>query len=130
MPRPLAAAIVALVSDAVALVVTAMLLDRMSLSIWALLFAVLLFTGLDAIFEPFIRNATARSAPAIEGLSALFSTFVSLLITAALSAGLRISGVTTWLLATLMVWLIGLAARRLLPLVIFTEVLRRREPSE
>jgi hypothetical protein len=40
-----------------------------------------------------------------------------------LTDGLRISGLTTWVLATVVVWAAALAANLLLPLVIFKRVL-------
>jgi hypothetical protein len=48
---------------------------------------------------------------------------VALLITSLLSSHLTITGVTTWVFATLIVWLFGVLAMLLLPLVIFKKTL-------
>ena len=51
------------------------------------------------------------------------TTLASLILTSVLTDGLRISGLTTWVLATVVVWAAALAANLLLPLVIFKRVL-------
>ena len=57
---------------------------------------------------------------------ALVTTFVGLLVTTWLTSGLVITGATTWVIATLIVWLFGVIAVLLLPLVIFKKALARR----
>jgi hypothetical protein len=48
----------------------------------------------------------------------LLATFLGLLITTSVSGGLKIEGVKTWLLATLIVWLAALLADLILPVLL------------
>lgn len=105
---------------------TAQLLDDMALDGWGFFLAVLLFTVVQVMAEPFFRQAAIKNVPALLGSTALLATLVSLVITTVLSDGLRIRGAGTWLLATVLVWGIALLARLLLPLVIFKKVLAAR----
>ena len=93
------------------------------------LIALLIFTVTGVLIEPLLRQTAVRSAPALLGSTALIPTLISLVVTALVSNGLQISGFTTWILATILVWLIALAARFLLPFIIFRrtfEELRER----
>lgn len=122
-----AAAVVALVSDAIALVVAGIVLDDVHLSAAGFVVALLVFTVVDVLVEPLIRQTAFKSAPALMGSSALIATFVSLVVASLVNDGLRISGALTWVLATVLVWLMALAGRFLLPFVIFKKVLRARQ---
>ena len=126
MVRLVAVAVVSLVANAVGLVVAALLLDDMALDAVAFVIAVLIFTGVAVLIEPLIRQMALKSAPALLGSSALVATLISLVVTAAISDGLSISGLGTWVLATVIVWAVALAARLLLPLIVFKEVLSNR----
>ncbi len=64
-------------------------------------------------------------APVMLGSTALTATLVGLIVTSVVTDGLRISGLSTWVVATVLVWAIALAARLLLPLVMFKEILGR-----
>jgi putative membrane protein len=127
MIRLAATAVVSLLADAIALVVTAQALDDMSLDVSGLIVAVGLFAVTGLLVEPLLRQAAIRSAPALLGSTALVATLVSLVVTALVGDGLQISGAVTWVLATVLVWALALAARLLLPLLIFKKVLA--EPS-
>ena len=119
MIRLVARATLNVLASAVALVVAALLLDDFSLDVDGFIIALLVFTVTGLLIEPLLRQTAVRSAPALLGSTALISTFVSLVVTAIVSDGLRISGFTTWILATIVVWLVALGARFLLPFIIF-----------
>jgi hypothetical protein len=70
-----------------------------------------------------VRQVALRNATALLGSSALIATLVSLVVTVIVSDGLRISGAVTWVLATVLVWVIALVTRLLLPVVIFKRLL-------
>jgi len=57
---------------------------------------------------------------------ALVTTFVGLLVTDTLSDGLNISGISTWIIASLIVWLCSLVAGLILPLVLFKKAVEKR----
>ena len=123
MIRFVALTVVALIANAVALVVTALLLDDMALDVSGFLLAVVLFTVIEVLVEPFFRQQAILKAPALLGSTALVATLSSLIVTTLISDGLRISGAFTWVLATVLVWAISLAGELLLPLVMFKRVL-------
>ena len=123
MIRLLATAVVSVLADAIALLITAQLLDDMALDLSGFLLAVALFAITGTLIEPLLRQVAVRNAPALLGSTALLATLVSLLVTAWVGDGLRIDGATTWVLATVLVWLIAVVVRMLLPLVIFKKTL-------
>ena len=123
MIRLAATAVLALIANAVALVVAAWILPDFSLDAVSLVVAVLIFTGVAVLIEPLLRQIALKNTPALLGSSALIATLVSLIVTALVSDGLDISGLTTWVLATVIVWAVALVARLVLPLVLFKKVL-------
>lgn len=129
MIRLLASAVLTLIGNAIALVVAAVVLPDMGLDVGGFVIAVLIFTGTAILIEPLLRQTALSKAPAILGSSALIATLVSLLVTAWVGDSLRISGLTTWVLAAVLVWGIALAARLLLPLVVFKQILAERRSN-
>ena len=99
-----------LAGNAIGLLVASLLLDKMDVSGAAFLIAVVIFTVLTAVIEPLIAKLTSSKAEALEGASALITTLLALIITALISDGLDISGAGTWILATVIVWIVTLIA--------------------
>lgn len=104
-----------LLANAVGLIVAAWVLEGMTITGPAFVVAVVIFTAVEVVADPLVTKAAIRSVPALRGGVALVTTFLGLLITTWLSSGLQISGVSTWLLATLIVWLAALIAALVLP---------------
>ncbi|MDH6236101.1 phage holin family protein [Cryobacterium sp. CG_9.6] len=104
-------------SAALGLWVASLILTDFVLTWQGFLLTVLIFAGLQSLLSPFIFKQTRQSAPALTGGVGLLSTFVALLIASLISNGLTISGLQTWVLATLIVWLVTALATILLPLV-------------
>ena len=123
MLRILASAVVAVIANAVGLVVAAVVLDDMSLGAVGLAIAALIFTGTAVLIEPLLRQIALKKAPALLGSSSLVAVLVSLVVTSIVSDSLSIRGTVTWVLATVIVWAVALAGRFLLPMVIFKKVL-------
>jgi putative membrane protein len=74
------------------------------------------------IADPLLLKISIKSVPQLRGGIALVTTLVGLVITNYLSDGLTITGV-----ATLIVWLMALAAGLILPLFLFKKVMQKRE---
>ena len=89
--------------------------------------AVGIFAAVDIIAQPLIIKIGWKHVQALTGSSALLSTFVALVVTTIVSDGLRISGATTWLLATVIVWAASLLAVVVLPVTIFKRWLAQRQ---
>lgn len=117
MVRLLISVLIHLAANAVGLLIAASILDDMSVTSGAFIIAVVIFTGVEAIAGPLIRQIAIRNANALLGSTALVTTLVGLVITAVVSDGLEIHGVTTWVLATLIVWLAALIAALVLPII-------------
>lgn len=123
MLRILASAVVAIIANAVGLVVAAVVLEDMSLGTVGLVIAALIFTGTAVLIEPLLRQIALKKAPALLGSSSLVAVLVSLVVTSIVSDSLSIRGTVTWVLATVIVWAVALAGRFLLPMVMFKKVL-------
>ena len=116
-----------LLANAVGLIVAAWILSGMEIDGAAFVIAVVIFTAVEVVADPLITKIAIRSVPALRGGVALVTTFIGLLITTWLSSGLQISGVQTWVLATLIVWLAALVATLILPVfLVKTAVDERR----
>lgn len=105
MIRLLIRLVLALAGNAIGLWLAAALLDDMEIDGAAFVIAVLIFSVLFVVLEPLIQKQALKNMEALQGSSALITTFVALVITNLVSDGLSISGVGTWVLATVIVWL-------------------------
>lgn len=117
---------IALGSSAVAILVATWLLDDMTVKASGFAVAVIVFTLAQAVLSPFITKVAARNAPAFLGGIGLVSTLVALVIANVFTDGLAISGVATWVLASLIVWLVTAVAAFFLPFL----VLRNRREGD
>ncbi|NLG21611.1 MAG: phage holin family protein [Actinomycetales bacterium] len=114
---------------ALGLLAASLLIDDVHLSFSGFLVAVGVFAIAQSILAPFIFNLARQFAPAMLGGIGLVSTFVALLIASLFPGGLRISGVTTWILATLVVWIVTAFGGWLLPLVFLKNRAEQRTAS-
>ena len=126
MVRMIATIVIELVASAVGLVVAAWLLPDFVLRTSGFLWAIGVFTAARLILAPLIFKLSFKHARALTGGIALVTTFVGLIVTTWLSSGLQISGASTWIIATLIVWLFGVVAILVAPLVIFKKTLAAR----
>jgi hypothetical protein len=118
MIRFLVRAAIFLVSTAIGLLVAKLVLDDMSIDATAFLVVVVIVAVLQAVLAPFIAKTSSRSAPALLGAAGLISTFIALVVANVAVDGLTITGVSTWIFATLIVWLVTMIAAFLLPLIL------------
>jgi len=118
MIRLLLRGVVFLGSAALGLWVASLLLDGVTVQWSGYLVAVLIFAVAQSVLAPWVFKMTRRYAPAFLGGIGLVSTFVALLLATLLTDGLRISGAVTWVLATLVVWLVTALGTLLLPLLL------------
>lgn len=108
---------IVLIGNAVGLIVASLVLDGFSIDVTGFIVSLIIFTITVALMTPFLASTMRRnqSASAALGGVALISTFVALLVTDLLSDGVSISGVGTWIAATVIVWLGSLIAVFVLP---------------
>jgi putative membrane protein len=126
MIRFLISTAINLAANAIGLLVAAAVLDDMTVSGTAFVIAVLIFTGVEVLARPLLTQAAIRNVQALQGGTALVATFVGLVITNLVSDGLEITGATTWLLATLIVWAAALIATLILPIIFVKDAVEDR----
>jgi putative membrane protein len=127
MVRALIRIVLQLVGNAIGLIVAAWILADMALDGAAFVIAVIIFTVLAVIVQPLIQKVALKNMEALQGSSALITTFIALLLTDWISDGLSITGAATWILATIIVWLITMLAGVILPMIFLKkEVVERR----
>ncbi|RVW01422.1 phage holin family protein [Rhodococcus xishaensis] len=102
-------------SAAIGILAAVWLLPEVSVSASGFITAVVLFAVAQSVLSPYITKIAARDAPAFLGGIGIVSTFVALVI-ASVFGGLSISGWRTWILATIVVWLVTALATVLLPM--------------
>lgn len=124
MIRFLLRTVLALLGNALGLWVASLVLgDDMNITGAAFVLAVVIFTVLTAVLQPLVTKIAVQNAPALQGSSALVTTFLGLVLTVLISDGLSIDGALTWVLATVIVWLGALLAGVLLPMFLFKQQL-------
>ena len=109
--------------NALGLVLAALLLKDMSLGGTAFLIAVLIFSAISMIAKPLIEKVALKNVEALQGSSSLITTFIALVLTKLFSDGLDIDGVSTWVIATVIVWLVTLLAGIILPMIFLKKVI-------
>jgi uncharacterized membrane protein YvlD (DUF360 family) len=120
--RLLISAGIRLLANTIGLLAATAILDGMTIDAASFIMAVLIFTVVEVVFEPLLRQMAMRSAQALMGSVSLIITFVGLLVTELFSDGLQITGASTWVLATIIVWLAALIAGLILPLILVKRV--------
>ncbi len=115
MIRLIVRTLVALAANAVGLIVAAAVLSGLHMNVSGFLLAVIIFTVVFALMQPFLASQLRRSRAAAQGGVALIATFVALVVTDILSDGFTIDGVGTWVAATVVVWVAALLAAFILP---------------
>jgi uncharacterized membrane protein YvlD (DUF360 family) len=118
--------LIAVVANAIGLIVAAGLLDGMELDASGLLLAVVIFTVVFALGQPFLVMQLRANAPAMLGGVSLVATFAALVVTDLLSDGLTIDGAGTWVAATVIVWAISVLAGFILPFLGLKRFLEKR----
>ncbi|MFC0647401.1 phage holin family protein [Cellulomonas phragmiteti] len=126
MVRLLIRTLIFLASAALGLLGAAAVLDGVTVTVSGFVVTVLVFAVAQSVLAPFVFRMSSRYAPAFLGGIGLVSTFVALLLARLLTEGLRISGTSTWVLATIVVWVVTALATFLLPLVLLREKRSRR----
>jgi hypothetical protein len=129
MIRLLVRTAIALVGNAVGLIVASLVFEDFEINATGFIVALVIFTVAVALLTPFIASTLRRNTSSTSALGgvALISTFVALLITEIFSDGLDISGIGTWIGSTVVVWLGSLLAVFILPYLGLKKYLENRQ---
>jgi uncharacterized membrane protein YvlD (DUF360 family) len=130
MPRLLAQVILSLLANALALLAASMLLIGFAINVRGFVVAVCIFTGVDGDPGAVDHQNCAKKCALSTGWHRLVTTFVGLLVTTLVTDGLSITGVRTWLIATLVIWLATIVASLVLPRFLFKEVLGNQSKTK
>jgi uncharacterized membrane protein YvlD (DUF360 family) len=103
--RLLVRLVLAVVANAVSLLIAAALLDGVRIEASGFVFAVVVFTIASVVLTPVVTWIVIRRARALIGVVALVTTFAVLLVTDLLSDGFSIDGALDWILAVAIVWI-------------------------
>jgi putative membrane protein len=101
--------LLAVIANAVALLLAAVLLDGVEIRAGSFVVAVAIFSIASLVVRPVAAWIVIRRLRPLIGVVALVTTFAVLLITDLLSDGVSIDGPLDWILATVIVWLATLA---------------------
>lgn len=128
MVRLLVRTLIVLLGNAVGLIVASLVFSGFEINATSFIVALIIFTLAFAILTPFIVSVLRRnnSSSAALGGVALISTLAALVITDVFSDGLSISGIGTWIGATVVVWLVSLIAVWILPFLGLKKYLENR----
>ncbi|WP_171101459.1 MULTISPECIES: hypothetical protein [unclassified Ruegeria] len=129
MSRRIKSALALLVGNAIGLLLASLLLAGFAIKPISFIVVVLVFTVVQVVAEPLILKLGEKKAPALKGGIALIVTFVGLLVTDLITAGLTVGGVSNLLAATLLVWLGALIASIVLPIYLFPELREAKKKS-
>ena len=102
-------------SSALGLLVAAWLIPGVSVSAWGFVAAVVIFAVAQGVLSPFFLKMANRYASAFLGGIGLVSTLVALVLASVFTHGLSISGIGSWIAATVVVWLVTAVATVALP---------------
>jgi hypothetical protein len=127
MVRFLVRTAILVVANAVGLLVAAAVLDDMTINASGFIWAVVIFTIAVALMTPFMANVLRKQQSAALGGVALIATLISLVVTELISDGLTIQGLTTWVLAAVIVWAAALLAAFILPYLGLKKYLEERK---
>jgi uncharacterized membrane protein YvlD (DUF360 family) len=127
MVRFLVRTLIMLGANAVGLIVAALVLDGFGINATSFILALAIFTVAMMLMQPFLASQLRRrNSTALGGVS-LIATLVALILTDIFSDGLDISGVGTWLAATVIVWAASLLAAFILPYLGLKKYLEERK---
>ncbi len=114
-------------SALVGIVAADLLLSDFSVTGWiSYVWVAVIFALIQAILSPLINSMVRKNASAFAGGVGLISTFVALLITNIATSSLTITGASTWVFATLIVWLFTAIAAFILPFLVVKRVVNER----
>lgn len=114
MPRFLMGWLLSLALAAIAIVLCGILLSGFQIEWpWGYISAVVIFAVLNAIFPAMVQKLLRKGADTLTALTGLVSAFLALLGTVLITNifginGLTISGLSTWVFATLIVWVLSM----------------------
>jgi uncharacterized membrane protein YvlD (DUF360 family) len=129
MLRLLASTVLYVLGNAIGLVVASRVLPGFSIDFWSIVIVASIFTLIVVVITPLLIKISLKNVPQMSGGVALVAILVGLIGTSMFSEGLKITGLSTWILAPLIIWIIALIAGLILPLFLFKKTLEKVKES-
>ncbi len=130
MIRFLAQITLILLANAAGIIIATIVPPGFTINAIGFITSVVFFTTVELLFERFVAKVALRYVPALRGGIALVTTFVGLLLTNIWTSGLEIQGVSTWLLAPMIIWLTVVIMGTVLPMVLFKDILQKDDEED
>ena len=127
MIRFLISVVIFFVSALVGIIVANLLLDDMSVDTGSYLLVAVIFALVQGILSPLLLKVVAQNARAFIGGVGILSTLAALIVADVLEDGMTITGITTWILAALIVWLAGAIAAFILPFFLLKKAVQENK---
>lgn len=102
---------------AIGLLVAGWLVPGFAVSLRGFWTATLIFAVAQSVMTPFAMKLAHRYARGLLGGIGLVSTFLALLLASLVSGGISIRGLSSWVIGTLVVWIVTALGAWLLPIV-------------
>lgn len=125
MVRLLAQLAIGIMANAIGLLLASVLLDDFTIDASSFVLAVLVFSAATVVLGPLVLKIALTNASFLVGGIALVTTLIGLIITTVFTDGLQISGLATWVAATVIIWIFSVVANLVLPLMIFKNTLKK-----
>jgi uncharacterized membrane protein YvlD (DUF360 family) len=117
---------IVLVANAVGLLVAAAAFEGVQLNAGGFVVAVVVFTVVYALMQPFLAAQLRRRGSSAIGGVALIASLIGLIVTDIVSDGLSINGLGSWIGAAVIVWAGALLAAFVLPFLGLRKYLEER----
>lgn len=119
-----------LASAAIGLFIAMLVVPGFSINLGSFVGVVIMFAVLQALLTPFLGQAADRKAPVLASGVGLLTAFIALFLTNLVSSGMTISGFSSWIFATLLIWIVCMLASFILPMIFLKNRIEdRRTPS-
>lgn len=105
-----------------------LILADFSVSGWtSYVWVAIIFALVQAVLSPLIGNVVSKNASAFSGGVGIVSSLVALAVTNVVASSLTVTGgITTWILAALIVWVFGAIAAFILPFLLVKKAVSER----
>lgn len=125
MIRLLIRTVVFLGATAIGLLIAGLVVENMSIGWRGFIAAVVIVAILQSVLSAWFTKIARDKAPVLTGAAGLLSTYVGLLVATFLVNDLTISGLSTWLIATVITWLGTLLGALILPPLLAKRAVKR-----
>ncbi|MGB7981315.1 MAG: phage holin family protein [Candidatus Nanopelagicales bacterium] len=127
MIRFLVNAAVYMAAAAIGFLVADVVLDEMSVGYpGSFLLVAVIFGLIQALVSPLMMQITERNATVLTGGVGVFSALIALIVTSLITSSdqLSIEGLSTWILAALIIWLASMIAAFILKLTVAKKIVQ------